>query len=61
MVSLMISVPLMIGDKLRYISIPVGYRMWTKEETKLKMAADLVKLAMKEIGKDRNVILCCDS
>lgn len=61
MVSLMISVPLIAGDKLRYISIPVGYRMWTKEETKLKMAADLVKLAMKEIGKDRNVILCCDS
>ena len=61
MVSLMISVPLMIGDKIWYISIPVGYRMWTKEETKLKMAADLVKLAMKEIGKDRNVILCCDS
>ena len=61
MVSLMISVPLMIGDKLRYISIPVGYRMWTKEETKLKMAADLVKLVMKEIGKDRKVILCCDS
>ena len=61
MVSLMISVPLMIGDKFRYISLPVGYRMWTKEETKLKMAADLVKLAMKEIGKDRNVILCCDS
>ena len=61
MVSLMISVPMMAGDKLRYISIPVGYRMWTKEETKLKMAANLVKLAMKEIGKDRNVILCCDS
>jgi len=61
MVSLMISVPVMTGSKLRYISIPVGYRMWTKEETKLKMAADLVKLAMKEIGEDRNVILCCDS
>ena len=61
MVSLMISVPVMTGSKLRYISIPVGYRMWTKEETKLKMAADLVKLAMKEIGEARKVILCCDS
>jgi hypothetical protein len=60
-VSLMISVPVMENDKIRYLSVPVGYRMWTKEETKLKMAADLVKLAMKEIGKERNVILCCDS
>ncbi len=60
-VSLMISVPVMENGVIRYISIPVGYRMWTKEETKLKMAADLVKLAMQEIGKEKNVILCCDS
>ena len=60
-VSLMISVPVMEEDKIRYLSVPVGYRMWTQEETKLKMAADLVKLAMKAIGTERNVILCCDS
>ncbi len=48
-VSLMISVPVMENGVIQYISIPVGYRMWTKEETKLKMAADLVKLAMQEI------------
>ena len=60
-VSLMISVPVMEDDKIRYLSVPVGYRMWTPEETKLKMAADLVKLAMKAIGTERNVILCCDS
>ncbi len=60
-VSLMISVPVMENGVIQYISIPVGYRMWTKEETKLKMAADLVKLAMQEIGKEKNVILCCDS
>jgi len=60
-VSLMISVPVMENDKIRYLSVPVGYRMWTKEETKLKMAADLVRLAMKAIGTERNVVLCCDS
>ncbi len=60
-VSLMISVPVMENNKISYLSVPVGYRMWTKEETKLKMAADLVKLAMKAIGTERNVILCCDS
>ena len=60
-VSLMISVPVMEEDKIRYLSVPVGHRMWTHEETKLKMAADLVKLAMKAVGTERNVILCCDS
>ena len=60
-VSLMISVPVMENDKIRYLSVPVGYRMWTKEETKLKMAADLVKLAMKAIGTEKKVLLCCDS
>ncbi len=48
-VSLMIFVPMMENGVIQYLSIPVGYRMWTKEETKLKMAADLVKLAMQEI------------
>ena len=60
-VSLMISVPVMENGKIRYLSVPVGYRMWTKEETKLKMAADLVKLAMKAIGTEKKVLLCCDS
>ena len=57
-VSLMISVPVMEDDKIRSLSVPVGYHIWTQEETKLKMAAELVKLAMKA---KRNVILCCDS
>jgi len=60
-VSLMISVPVMENNKIRYLSVPVGYRMWTKEETKLKMAADLVKLAMKAIVTEKKVLLCCDS
>ena len=60
-VSLMISVPVMKNDQIRYLSVPVGYRMWTKEETKLKMAADLVRLAMKAIGTEKKVLLCCDS
>ncbi len=48
-VSLMISVSVMENGVIQYLSIPVGYRMWTKEEIKLKMAADLVKLAVQEI------------
>ena len=42
-VSLMVSVPVQDGDKIRYLSVPVGYRMWTKERSKLAIAAELVQ------------------
>jgi len=60
-VSLMLSVPIRDGNNCRYISIPVAYRMWDKEETKLAMAAKLVRSAMKIIDNKQSVILCCDS
>lgn len=60
-VSLMVSVPVQDGDKIRYLSVPVGYRMWTKEKSKLAIAAELVQKAMEEIGSGRQVCLCCDS
>lgn len=60
-VSLMLSIPVLENNQIRYISFPVGYRMWTKEKTKLAMAAELVKSAMTVIGSERNVCLCCDS
>ncbi|MBQ2175448.1 MAG: transposase [Alphaproteobacteria bacterium] len=60
-VSLMMSIPVFDNGKIRYLSFPVGYRMWTKEKTKLAMAAEMVQEVMKCIGIDRNVCLCCDS
>ena len=35
----------------------VGYRMWTKEESKLKIAAELIKLAMKAIDRKESAAL----
>ena len=58
-VSLMLSVPLKAAGKI--LSFPVAYRMWTKEQSKLEMAAELVRSAMAVIGTTRQVILCCDS
>ena len=58
-VSLMLSVPLKTAGK--FLSFPVAYRMWTKEQSKLEMAAELVRSAMAVIGTTRQVILCCDS
>ena len=60
-VSIMLSIPVFDNGIIRYISFPVGYRMWTKEQTKLAMAADMVKEVMEIIGSERNVCLCCDS
>ncbi len=60
-VCLLVSVPVQDEKGCRYISVPTGYRIWTKEKSKLDMAAELVKLAMEEIGPEQPVCLCCDS
>ena len=60
-VSIMMSIPVFDNGVIRYLSFPVGYRMWAKEKTKLAMADDMVKEVMEIIGSERNVCLCCDS
>ena len=45
-VSLMLCVPVWNGSKIVYLSIPLGYRMWQKEESKLKLAASMVRQVM---------------
>ena len=58
-VSLMLSLPL--KEAGGYLSFPIAYRMYTKEQSKLEMAAELVRNAMETLGSTRQVILCCDS
>lgn len=60
-VTLMLAIPIKIQKETQYISFPLGYRMWTQKETRIKMASDLVKLAMQVIGPERHVTVCCDS
>lgn len=45
---------------IRYLAVPVGYRMWTKEQTKLELAGDLIEEVM-PLLKDRQVLLLFDS
>ena len=61
LVSLLLSIPVRDSSGSRYLSFPIAYRMWTKAQTKLEMAAELVKSAMSSLGSLRQVILCCDS
>ena len=60
-VSLMLCVPVWNGSKIVYISIPLGYRMWQKEESKLKLAASMVRQVMPVFSSQKNVIILCDS
>ena len=64
-VSLTLSVPVLIqyegkAPLIRYLAVPVGYRMWTKERTKLELAGDLIDEVM-PLLKGRQVLLFFDS
>ncbi len=42
-VSVMLCVPVWNQNRIRYVSIPLGYRMWLGSESKLKLAASMVR------------------
>ena len=60
-VCLLLSIPVQKGMVKQYLHIPLCYHMWTKKQSKLEIAAGLVRSAMECIGKEHSVILCCDS
>lgn len=64
-VSMMLCVPVWNKQKatqrISYLAIPLGYRMWQKKETKLELAALMVRQVMPEFQAKRNVIILCDS
>lgn len=64
-VSVMLCVPVWnkrrVRQSISYLAIPLGYRMWQKKETKLELAASMVRQVMPEFQEKRNVIILCDS
>ena len=60
-VSVMLHVPISTANGMTYLSLPLGYRLWTKEVSKRKLAADMVRLVMTELTRCKQVILLCDS
>ena len=60
-VSIMLCVPVWNQNRIRYVSVPLGYRMWLGSESKLKLAASMVRQAMPEPARKKNVIILCDS
>lgn len=60
-VSIMLHVPMESEDGIIYLSVPLGYRLWTKELSKLDLAADMVRSVMAQLSSCKQVILLCDS
>ena len=60
-VSILLCVPVWNQDKVSYLSVPLGYRMWQKKESKLEMAASMIRQVMPEFRNKEHVIILCDS
>ena len=60
-VSVMLCVPVWNRDKVSYLSVPLGYRMWQKKESKLELAASMIRQVMPEFHSRKHVIILCDS
>ena len=57
----MLFVPVWNGDKVSHLSVPLGYRMWQKKESKLELAASMIRQVMPEFHSKDHVIILCDS
>ena len=44
-----------------YLSVPLGYRMWQKKESKLELAVSMIRQVMPEFHSKDHVIILCDS
>ena len=57
----LVSVPVWNKNRVHYLSIPLSYRMWQKKESKLKLAASMVRQVMPESKAMKNVTILCIS
>ena len=57
----MLCVPVWDRDRISYLAVPLGYRMWQKKESKLELASAMVRQVMPEFHTQKNVIILCDS
>lgn len=56
-VSLMLCVPVWRKQRIVYLAVPLGYRMWKKEISKLELAANMVRQVMPDLSSQKNVII----
>lgn len=61
MVSILLSFPFLKNGQIQYLSVPLGYRLWDKEKSKLEIATEMIRQTMGMIGSSRQLFLLCDS
>ena len=54
--SLMLCVPVWKKDKISCLSVPLGYRMWTKQKSKLELAADMIRQDMGNSSPSKQIL-----
>lgn len=59
-VLLVINIPILFNDKIKYISLPVGYKLYDKTKSKLEIAGNLIANVM-PLLIEYQVIVLCDS
>ncbi len=59
-VCVMLCVPVWNKGRIHYLSVPLGYHMWQKKESKLELAASMIRQVMPEFRNKKNVIILCD-
>lgn len=57
-VSLLLCIPVWKNEKIHYLSLPLGYRMWQRTTSKLTLAAQMVTQVMPELQCKRTILLC---
>ena len=60
-VSVMLCVSVWNNSKVSYLSVPLVYRVWQKTDSKLELAASMIRQVMPEFIQKRQVIILCDS
>lgn len=57
----MLCVPVWKEDRIHYLSVPLGYRMWQKKKSKLELAVSMIRHIMPVFHTKKNVIILCGS
>lgn len=59
-VSVVLNIPLFHDGKVKYLSLPIGYRLYSGNQNKLEIASEMIESIMSKL-EEFQVILLCDS
>jgi len=60
-VALAVCVPVIVGKSIKYLTVPIRFRLKGENDNKLTVASEMICEAMKELSGVSSVILLCDS